>query len=621
MEPIRVPTREYDDDDDDTGLMQNGVGHGIQKPVKVLELNNQNYCICGLVLLVILLVGMVIGEGIRRYPAVVGYVPNNATQPPAYVQIGGETGTSPSPGPSPTPGPSPKPEVVKPKETFPKEKLIAMRKSAEELVALLDGYYGSDLHILTDGWHNQPLGDGFANGHEYLKTTFMRALIDEEQKVFKIGTIGSSVAAGHDNCNYDSYEKQLARTWEGVWKAAGMELTVLNAGEGGGCGDSHENQVFCYKQNADHDVDIAHYSWTYFESNHRGKVQHEQLIRWSQMMVKQPPVHFLNVAGKKGECYDDSPNTAIFKAYEKFGANAFCLEKALYEGGKYGGKVWSQVGDGYHNTTRYGEKETNKERRDSLGVVFRNWHPGPLGFQTASDSFAYVYTKVLLEGLKDLEAILGKGEDPKDHYQLPPPRMVKDLPKPIVCDPTYCSIENFPGCLNFEDPTYGWHGAAIAEATADLNPYKGKTQGWKKWRNAQGSHNLIPKLEQRLYRGKEAKMCEHLDHCAGMRSSSSDDGWISFKLPKMEVGLVVICGCCGKKVGKSMFLDNPDLEVEYDGVKLDKKDWDIFPNAKCVRVLKKFPPNVEDKNGHAYLGVRLKNQKSKQVTISHLITI
>ena len=26
------------------------------------------------------------------------------------------------------------------------------------------------------------------------------------------------------------------------------------------------------------------------------------------------------------------------------------------------------------------------ERRDSLGVVWRNWHPGPLLFQTVADS-------------------------------------------------------------------------------------------------------------------------------------------------------------------------------------------------------------------------------------------
>jgi hypothetical protein len=37
---------------------------------------------------------------------------------------------------------------------------------------------------------------------------------------------------------------------------------------------------------------------------------------------------------------------------------------------------WGYVGDGYHNTTRYGELEEDEGRRDSLGVLLRNWHPG-----------------------------------------------------------------------------------------------------------------------------------------------------------------------------------------------------------------------------------------------------
>jgi hypothetical protein len=31
------------------------------------------------------------------------------------------------------------------------------------------------------------------------------------------------------------------------------------------------------------------------------------------------------------------------------------------------------VGDGYHNTTRYGELEDDEGRKNSLGVVMRNW--------------------------------------------------------------------------------------------------------------------------------------------------------------------------------------------------------------------------------------------------------
>ena len=59
---------------------------------------------------------------------------------------------------------------------------------------------------------------------------------------------------GHDNCDYDSYENQLERTLTPIMAAANMMTQVQNAGEGGGCGDSHQNQVFCITHNVSPDV-------------------------------------------------------------------------------------------------------------------------------------------------------------------------------------------------------------------------------------------------------------------------------------------------------------------------------------------------------------------------------
>ena len=53
----------------------------------------------------------------------------------------------------------------------------------------------------------------------------------------------------------------------------GTEFTVRNAGEGGGCGDDYRNQIFCVQQNVGDDVDVVHYSWSYFE----------QVIDWSSL--------------------------------------------------------------------------------------------------------------------------------------------------------------------------------------------------------------------------------------------------------------------------------------------------------------------------------------------------
>ena len=63
--------------------------------------------------------------------------------------------------------------------------------------------------------------------------TIARALVTDNQSEFVIGTIGSSVAAGHDNCHYDSYESQLERTFGPVWEAAGMKFVNQNSGIGG----------------------------------------------------------------------------------------------------------------------------------------------------------------------------------------------------------------------------------------------------------------------------------------------------------------------------------------------------------------------------------------------------
>lgn len=226
-----------------------------------------------------------------------------------------------------------------------------------------------------------------------LVTTMARAVLNPHQTKFIIGTIGSSVAAGHDNCHYDSYESQLERTLAPVFAAANLMTQVQNAGEGGGCGDNHQNQVYCITHNVSPDVDIIHYSWTYFEKE-TPEIQREQLVRWAQNMERRPMVHHLNARGKQNTCMGETQaNVDLDKAYAMYGYNAFCIQTGLYFGGhdyntenenginRFG---WQKQGDGYHNTTRYGEELSDDDpRKVSLGTVYRNWHPGPLGFQIA----------------------------------------------------------------------------------------------------------------------------------------------------------------------------------------------------------------------------------------------
>ena len=148
--------------------------------------------------------------------------------------------------PNPTPEPTPAPLTV---GSFTLEKLQATRAETEKLFTMLEEYYTNVnqttnmlLNAWVDPWDFQNYTDSPSTPNELrlhkLVDTMARALVTDDQTQFLMGAIGSSVAAGHDNCHYDSYESQMERTFGGIWEAAGMEFVFQNAGEGGGCGDS-----------------------------------------------------------------------------------------------------------------------------------------------------------------------------------------------------------------------------------------------------------------------------------------------------------------------------------------------------------------------------------------------
>ena len=271
--------------------------------------------------------------------------------------------------------------------SFTLERLKATRSEGEKIISLLEEYYfGKEqaYKMLMTAWaavwdFEATAAPEKSARNEKLIDTMARALVTDEQKTFLMGGIGSSVMAGHDNCHYDSYQTQMERLWQPVWEAAGMNFVFQNAGEGGGCGDSHQNQHFCVKQNISPDVDIVHYSWTYFEGGSAHAV-HEDLIRWAQMLPKQPIVHILAVGGgDPANMYQE-----LINHYAIYGYNLLEMRSALVRGGhdyeseknrevdpfdRFG---WGYVGDGYHDTTRYGE-QAEEVRKKSLGVVMRNW--------------------------------------------------------------------------------------------------------------------------------------------------------------------------------------------------------------------------------------------------------
>ena len=145
-------------------------------------------------------------------------------------------------------------------------------------------------------------------------------------------------------------------------------------------GDSYKNQHYCVKQNISPDVDIIHYSWTYFEGG-QAQSEHEDLIRWAQMLPKQPPLHVFNTGTLPAP---SSEYVELAAYYAQFGYNSFYMKSGFYFGGyDYDSETkaenpidrfgWGYSGDGYHDTTRYGELEEDVARKRSLAVVMRNW--------------------------------------------------------------------------------------------------------------------------------------------------------------------------------------------------------------------------------------------------------
>lgn len=169
-----------------------------------------------------------------------------------------------------------------------------------------------------------------------------------------------------------------------------------------------------------------------------------------------------------------------------------------------------------------------------------------MGFQLTSDAFTYVYTQALLKALDLIEKDMNDGKDPREEWSASerPLLLKKDLPEPKVCDPEYCVVDEVPGCLNYELPTFGFWGPRVEDPDDDLNPYRGENQKWKVWHQPNDIWYMVGKQDMAIFRDRDDKeICRHSDACGGISAQKAEDGMVVFRLPKMEVGLVVICAC------------------------------------------------------------------------------
>jgi hypothetical protein len=155
---------------------------------------------------------------------------------------------------------------------------------------------------------------------------------------------------------------------------------------------------------------------------------------------------------------------------------------------------------------------------------------------------------------------------------------------------------------------------------------------------------MVGKVDTAIFKAKNDpewfKKCKHLDACGGVFASEASHGELVFELPtsKMESGVLIVCGCCGKNVGDSMFRQNAKLTIKLNGRILDKSKMEVWPNPKCVRLTNGFAgaPGIGtdgyDKEDSMLLSFEISKEQPKvkvignteeatEVKISHVIAL
>lgn len=395
---------------------------------------------------------------------------------------------------------------------------------------------------------------------EVLANKFASVLVHGEN--FVVASIGSSVTAGHDNCHYDSWESQLEREMKSIFDVIDTSnFVVENAGITGDCGDAWANQIWCVEHTINPEADTIHYDWTYFSDNPEA---HEQFTRWSLLLPGQPvPLITETSANMRDE-------NELFETYKNFGLNYMpMLHGAAVEGLGFD-TTWGAIGDGLHTTTRYGENES-KERRHSLGVLFRNWHPGPMLFQLYSDTITYQYTSALLAAIEKIRNSSGPTTEFVSKRNIPK----ANLPDPVLCG-TECEVDHPPMCNNLQIPTFGISKITILEPTDDLNPFQREPEESMWYFHENPRTNKIPALERDL------EYCAHIDSCAGWRRKSEEftGDYLTAQIPKLTKGIVMVCFHLGKNKVQD-WLDGNRIEIIWNGVKIENLGT---RTTKCLEI-------------------------------------
>lgn len=342
-----------------------------------------------------------------------------------------------------------------------------------------------------------------------------------------------------------------------------------------------------------------------------------------------------------------TPRLQLIRHYSKFGANVMCAMRGIQTHPAYRKAAWGQIGDGLHNTTREGEAAgVSTERRDSLGTMFRNWHPGPLLAQTIADSLGRVFVAAMSRALDALE---GQSADAAARRwpRRPPPLLGSALGKPLHCPAETCAADEPPYCSYFSKPSFG-SGAARVLGPTENSPFAGLDDTTRPaWEFV--NMNLDPDVMQGVPRSEQGNPeCAIRDFIAGWgvlggRNKDRSSQWLTIALPRMRIGLVVTCWSVAGPMHhdpiRVVESEKFEFRMEWrEGVVTANYSLDQWPlrwrgepaarphewgDRKCIAHQERWAGPVSSPFGHLHLGVRVPPRKpdSPRLLLTHVIAM
>ena len=496
---------------------------------------------------------------------------------------------------------------------------------AKGTLSALESYYGdfADRVVFGEGggltfaFHADKSAGGAGTGRRPVDAANFQRVSDVMvrhilyQAKLKLGFMGSSVMCGHDNCYRDSLQMQFERSFGDIFKAAGIPVELMNACQGGGCGDSYQNQIFCTKTLVGSRPSLLLYEWTYFENDDDVPEWHEVFERWALLLDSAPPVIMLNAVNTPwGYPLPESALKALKRVYGKFGINGLALANALAKTGKSPGEdAWGKVGDGMHDSTRYGGD----------GVLWRNWHPGPLGHQLFADLLGVLMVEALADAISRLRAFPTR-EAAMAAFPHTAPKLERPSELAVTKSPflvRLAKMETMPKCLTMEKSAFGEPGISIADDAADeANPYRdrvkklGEEQAWRTW-TAGPNLGMVP---EKL---RDVPECAAPDSCGSFTEPPPSPGPgaathappLVFRIPKpVELGLVMLCGGYDGAETLLRLAKENAFTVELDKSRVDPNTFKALPGSRKCVIVRDGPPIPADasKSGAVYLAVLVK---------------